>query len=254
MILNYNVFGNPKHRTIIIVHGLFGSSQNWNMICKTLSDKFHIFAVDCRNHGGSFHNPSMTYEEMANDIINLMDNVSLEKTILIGHSMGGKISMAFTQLFPERVEKQIVIDISPKPYANHHEALIQTLSGVQLNRYKSRIEVGNALKDAIPNASLRQFLIKNISPTPPLRWDINLEAIKENYNSIMNWPQSLTTRSFVSSLFIYGTKSNYLKNDDKKIIKDIFINTKFTSLDASHWVHAEKPKETVQLISEFLEN
>ena len=252
MILNHKVFGNSKNPAIIILHGLFGSSQNWNMICKTLSDKFHIYAVDCRNHGESFHNPSMTYKEMANDIINLMDNVSLQKTILIGHSMGGKISMACAQLFPDRIEKQIIIDISPKPYANHHESLIQALTGIRLNEYKSRSEVANALKTTIPNASLRQFLIKNISPKLPLKWCINLDGITKNYSQIMNWPNSLSNASYVSSLFIYGKKSNYVTTEDHKKIEQIFLNTTFKSLDASHWVHAEKPIETLQLIVEFI--
>ena len=165
--------------------------------------------------------------------------------------MGGKIAMAVSQLYPENVNKQIIIDISPKQYPPHHTKIISALSNVNLPQFKSRLEVNQALKEAIPNDILRQFLIKNIQPKSPLKWVINLNGIAKSYTKIMDWPEDLKNKSMVESLFIRGEKSNYVDPNDESIIQNIFSNYEIKPIDASHWVHAEKPNETIQLIRTF---
>ena len=252
MTINFKSYGNSNNRPIIIIHGLFGSSQNWTHISKELGINNFVISVDCRNHGDSFHSNSMSYKEMAEDIITLMEYLSQKKATLIGHSMGGKVSMACAQLYPEKIVKQIIIDIAPKQYPPHHNEIINALTKINLSDYETRQHVNADLKQSIPNDVLRQFLIKNISPKTPLEWRINLIGIARSYHHIMNWPDSFTKQSSIPSLFICGKKSNYVESNDHKYIQTIFLNSVFETLDASHWVHAEKTNETIKLIRDFL--
>ena len=192
----------------------------------------------------------MTYPEMASDVVNLMNDLNIQKAHIIGHSMGGKIAMAISQLNPEKVKKQVIIDIAPKAYPPHHTKIISALTNIDLNKFKSRSGVNLALKESIPNDILRQFLIKNIQPKAPLKWIINLDGIEKSYSDIMDWPENLLNESSVESLFIRGKKSNYVDDIDEKIIK-IFSNCQIKSIDASHWVHAEKPIETIETLKSF---
>ena len=253
MILEYkHLNADLTSPPIVIIHGLFGSMHNWNMIAKALANENQILLVDCRNHGKSFHNDSMSYQEMAHDITMLLDHLNLTNAILIGHSMGGKIAMAFSQIEPSRVIKQIIIDIAPKQYPDHHTSIIKHLLSIDLSHYSSRSAVSEVLKSKIPNEGLRQFLIKNIEPKQPLKWQINLQAIANNYHQIMNWPTNLTKESLTDTLFIQGTESNYITKSDIPIIKKMYKYYDIKSIKTSHWVHAEKPAETISLINEFL--
>ena len=223
MIIKYKQQGPHVSTPLIICHGLFGSKQNWNLISKELSKDHQTILIDSRNHGESFHHKSMSYREMAIDIINLMDHLTISKAIIVGHSMGGKIAMALSQLAPERISKQIIIDIAPKQYPDHHTSIIKSLQSINLNDYTTRSAVGEALKTKIPNEGLRQFLIKNIAPKAPLKWQINLDSIATNYHEIMDWPQQFTNKSLTNTLFIRGTESNYINESDIPIIKKIVI-------------------------------
>ncbi|MEK9727385.1 MAG: alpha/beta fold hydrolase [Candidatus Margulisiibacteriota bacterium] len=252
MKISYSSFGKVNKIPNIIIHGLFGSKQNWTQIAKSLSEKYSIITVDCRNHGESFHSSTMSYTEMATDIVNLMNDLNIKKANILGHSMGGKIAMAVSQLHPKKVNKQIIIDIAPKQYPPHHTKIISALTNIDLNKFKSRSDVNLALKESIPNDVLRQFLIKNIQPKQPLKWQINLDGIAKSYSDIMDWPENLSNKSTVESLFIRGTKSNYVELNDESVIKNMFSNCQIRSIDASHWVHAEKPTETIKQISDFI--
>ena len=250
--INFTMYGNNSKLPVLIIHGLFGSKQNWTQIGKILAETTQVITIDCRNHGESFHSDSMTYHEMATDVIQLMNDFNIIKANIIGHSMGGKVAMAISQLYPEKVNKQVIIDIAPKAYPPHHTKIISALTNIDLNKFKSRSDVNLALRESIPNDVLRQFLIKNIQPKQPLKWQINLDGIAKSYPDIMDWPENLLNSSSVESLFIRGKKSNYVDNNDETIIKSMFSNCQIKSIDASHWVHAEKPTETIKHISNFI--
>ena len=245
MILNYRSYTNKLKPNIVILHGLFGSLQNWHSISTQLSKDFHVICVDCRNHGESFHSKSMTYDDMANDVATLMEHLSIEKTFLIGHSMGGKIALRFSQLFPQKVIKQLIVDIAPKPYPAHHQSIIDTLLQIKPAHYQSRNDVSIALKDSIPNEMLRGFLLKNlIRNEHQLKWRISVQDISNNYLHIMDWPFSDLIST--ETLFLRGSQSNYI-NESETSIQKICTNAKIKSINASHWIHAEKPSEFISI-------
>src|SRR5690606_10726753 len=89
---------------LIILHGLFGSSDNWQTLGRQFAENFTVYLVDQRNHGHSPHSEDFSYDFMADDLAELFSDENIEKASIIGHSMGGKTAMRFAQLYAEKVE------------------------------------------------------------------------------------------------------------------------------------------------------
>ena len=240
-ILNHQIYGNRQAKPIILIHGLFGDGQNLLGLAKGLTDYF-VIMPDCRNHGQSFHHTDMSYPTMANDIINLMNDYQCSNPIVIGHSMGGKIAMALALEHPNMIQKLVVMDIAPKQYPPHHLSIIQALQQLDLASFTSKTEA-ITLAPSIPNEGLRQFLAKNITRVDgQLCWKINLPAIADQYNIISGFPMFSNT-SNCPTLFIKGEQSNYIDSQDEPQILDQFPKATFKSVSASHWIHAEQPRQ-----------
>ncbi|MBZ4676697.1 MAG: alpha/beta hydrolase [Anaerophaga sp.] len=255
-------------KTIIIVHGLYGSSDNWISVAGEFEDQYRVILIDQRNHGRSPHNDVHTYEAMAEDLHSLMEKLSIHKAILIGHSMGGKTIMRFSMKYPEMVEKMIVVDIAPKSYrsfANYaeittnHKKIIDELMAVDPSKFKSRNEIDQALKDAFPEKRLRAFLMKNLKRKNNGRysWQINFEALKSNMGEIMDGFSELNKPDgkMPESIFIRGEKSPYIQDDDTLVINKFFPGSQVVTIpEAGHWVHAEKQNIFVKTVNYFLDS
>jgi len=250
--LFFESFGSHNNPPIILIHGLFGSWENLKFIAKNLEDTFHVICPDCRNHGRSFHDPCMTYDEMASDIERLISHLNLNQPIIIGHSMGAKIAMQLSLRETLQINKLIVIDIAPKKYPPHHLGILNALKTLNLNNIKSKTQAAEALAKDIPSMELRQFLVKNIERTnETYMWKINLDAIYDQYHTICDFPVQ-KKQLHTPSLFIRGTRSNYIEKNDEHVIQELFSDAIFCDIEASHWVHAENPKKTLSTIQNFL--
>jgi len=184
MQLHYQSVGEGP--PIILLHGLFGSGDNWGMIAKALAQNYQVITVDLRNHGRSPHHDSQTYAEMADDLLALCNKLNLETIHLLGHSLGGKVAMQFATSYPERMQKLIVVDMAMRAYADEHTDLINAMMAVDLNKMASRNDVDQALRESIPNILVRQFLLMNlIKVGDALQWRINLAGLKANQPSLM---------------------------------------------------------------------
>ena len=159
-LLNYKQSGSGAD--LVLIHGLFGSLDNLNMIAKELSQYFKVTNLDVRNHGDSFHENNMNYSDLARDIINLLDHLHIDKAHILGHSMGGKIAMEIALTFPERVIKLIVADISPVKYPAHHQQIIEGLKNIDLALVNNRRDADQQLSAYIDNIGVRQFLLRNL--------------------------------------------------------------------------------------------
>ena len=250
-LLYYQTFGNPNQFPIICIHGLFGSHENLMGIIRTLKEDYYMIAIDCRNHGQSFHDKNMCYKTMSQDIVAILSHLNIPKCHIIGHSMGGKIAMTLATTHPEQVSSMVIIDIAPVHYPNHHGAIIEGLKAIDLNQYRTRLDVINALESYITPLPLRQFLAKNIQSKNELSWKINIAAIESNYHHISSFPKGLQCTA-LPSLFIGGRQSQYIQPCHYTAIRSLFTNASINFVDASHWVHAEKPKQTVDMIKAFL--
>jgi esterase len=255
-------------KTIIIVHGLYGSSDNWLSVAKDLEKDFRIILVDQRNHGQSPHSDEHSYQVMAEDLFELVQNLNIEKATLMGHSMGGKTVMRFCLEHPEMVEKMIVVDIAPKSYGSFsnygeatadHSEIIDALASIDPSGFEDRKEIDKALKDHFPQKRLRAFFMKNLRRRKDgtYEWEINLEALKNNMQEIMDGFSDLspqTEKKMPETIFIRGEKSPYIQENDSMSINRFFPGSQIVNIPgAGHWVHAEKHDLFLKTVRYFLE-
>lgn len=264
MKLFYRKLG--QGQPIIILHGLFGSSDNWQTLGKQFAgyksdvfpDGLEIFLVDQRNHGLSPHDPVWNYEVMSDDLLELINSNHLEKPIVIGHSMGGKTAMRFAQEHPHVLSKLIVVDIGPKYYPVHHDLILNALCALELEKLKSRNDAETELSKHIHDFPTRQFLLKNLywkeDPEKKLAWRFNLEVISKNIEAVGE-ALSPGVISDLPALFMRGEKSHYLLDDDMSLIATLFPNASFETIaNAGHWIHAEQPKAFFEAVINFVES
>ena len=235
-------------KPLIILHGLFGSSDNWFTLAKTFSQQFKVFLVDQRNHGQSPQSAEMNYELLAEDLHDFIREHALDRPAVIGHSMGGKAAMNFAVKYPKEIGKMIVVDIVPKLYPVHHDAILEGLSAIPLQTIGSRTVADDLLAGYVPEVDVRQFLLKNLSRVTEggFVWKINLQAIERNIESL-GADMVYSGKHDGSCLFIRGEKSNYYSPGDELQIRAIFPNAEFATMNTGHWVQAEKPEEFAQI-------
>jgi esterase len=255
MHLNFRKIGETG-QPIVILHGLFGMSDNWLTLAKVFSNKHQVYLLDLRNHGHSPHSKEFSYQIMAKDLKDFLIENRIENPILIGHSMGGKVVMQFAIDQPEMFDKMIVVDIAPKFYPVHHTSILQGLHSINLQSLQSRTEANEILKRFEESEAVRQFLLKNLyrnTETGQFQWRFNLPILTKEIAII---GEEITSNEPVANdvLFINGAESSYvLKSDEADILK-IFPNAAFkTILGAGHWVQAEKPEEFIEIVYSFIE-
>jgi esterase len=253
MDLNYKKLGTGQ--AFVILHGLFGSLDNWQTIGKKLSEDFTVYLVDQRNHGQSPHSETWNYEAMAEDIHGLFKKENISDAILLGHSMGGKTAMKFASEHPKLLKKLIVADIAPRYYELRHDFVIDALESVDLNKVSSRKEVEDVLSQHISDFATKQFLLKNLYwkdlDNKSLAWRFNLKIISKNIENVGTAIKPASPVK-VPALFIRGAKSNYIQEEDSIEIKTLFPDYEIKTIEnAGHWLHAEAPEEFYRIIHEF---
>ena len=254
MQLNYKSFGQGD--PLVILHGLFGSLDNWQTIAKQLAEFYTVFIIDLRNHGRSPHVNEHSYELMAEDVFNFMSDNWIYGANVIGHSMGGKVAIRLALDYPEQVNKLIIADMGIKQSERGHENIFEAMFDLDLLNLDSRTIIDNQLKTRITELGVRQFLLKNLSRRKEggYKWKMNLSALHEHYDEILKEIESDSTFDNLT-LFLRGGNSNYVLNEDFEDIQTLFPNSKLETIEgAGHWLHAEKPKEFVQYVRAFLED
>ena len=242
-------------KPVIIIHGLLGSSRNWTSFSKKLAGQYHVISLDLRNHGNSDHADSMTYSEMASDILKLMEDNGLSQASFIGHSMGGKVAMTFALQHRSMVEQLIVMDIAPVSYKNELLPLLNAMTQLPLKDITSRKHADTLLTPRIPDTSLRMFLLQNLNQDGDnYRWRINLESIRKSLIDIDGFPAPISVKSHpVKTLFLGGETSDYLKPHHYPIIKKYFPKAQIHIIEgAGHWLHIDKPDKVLERVQAFL--
>jgi esterase len=244
MILNSRIEGSGK--PFVILHGFLGMSDNWKTLGSQFAeDGFQVHMVDLRNHGKSFHSDDFSYELMAIDVKEYCEFHKLENIILLGHSMGGKTAMLLATLFPDLVDKLIIADIGPKFYPQHHQPILEGLNAVDFSKQPSRSEVEEIVSKYISDFGTRQFLLKSLywKEKDQLAFRFNLSVFNKKIEEIgVALPSSHKFEK--PTLFLRGSKSNYILDDDFETIHNHFPNVKIVTIsNAGHWLHAENPKD-----------
>lgn len=243
-------------KPLIILHGLFGMSDNWMTLAKRFSESgFLVYAPDARNHGHSPHDNDFDYEVMSEDLLTLMDDEQIEKADIIGHSMGAKTGMWFACTHPERISKFIASDMAPRYYAPHHETVLAAIHSVNLQSMTSRKDAEARMREILHDESTLQFLLKNLywKEESKLAWRFNLDAIEKN---ISKTGEALPDAYHFDgpTLFLRGEKSGYITASDEADIKKHFPDSKIETVKgAGHWIHAENPEGFMSAALKFLE-
>lgn len=252
MKLFYREYGSDG-RPMIILHGLLGSSDNWLPQARMLSDEYHVFVVDQRNHGQSPHSDDFSYDHLVNDLSEFIQEHRIENPVLLGHSMGGKTVMHYALQYPDEVDRLVVVDIAPKQYDVRHDYIVEALKSIPIESIGSRQEADEALARHISNVAVRQFLLKNLMRKPEggFGWRINLSVIEKKLEAISAGFREHGVYN-KPTLFVRGSKSDYILDEDRDLIRKYFPNSVLVTLDTGHWVQAEKPEEFVETVRQFL--
>lgn len=252
-MLNYKKYGDAQE-CLFILHGLFGSLDNWQSLAQKFAEHFTVYIVDQRNHGKSPHFTEHNYPAMAADLKELMEQLEVESAIILGHSMGGKTVMQFSVDFPQMVQKMIVADISPRYYAPHHQSILKALHDVDFESLSSRKEVEESIKKNIPEPGVAQFLLKGLTwdTKTKMKWKFNLNTISDQIDNI---GEALTGYAYFTNpvLFLKGENSDYIQEEDEELIEEIFPMSEVVEVaNAGHWLHAENPTDFYKEVITFL--
>lgn len=256
--------GNP----MIILHGLYGSGDNWYSFARDFTGTNTVYLIDQRNHGNSPHNVVHDYNSLSDDLYEFINAHHIDKSIFIGHSMGGKTALNFGLRHPEKVEKMIVVDISPLGYSEDsesaeihiHRHIITSLLSIDIQNIKDRSEADRKLGLSISSRAIRQFLLKSLKRKTDgkFEWALNIEALAGNMSAIFEGviredvtdPRSIPVFPL---LFIKGGKSGYIGEADINAIHHYFPHSQLITIpNAGHWVHSEQPQALISAVKKFI--
>ncbi len=250
MKLHYRELGEGK--PMMILHGLFGFSDNWQTHAKKLAEYYRVILVDLRNHGHSDWSDDFSYDLMAQDVFELAEYLELEDLILVGHSMGGKVAMRFAQQHENLLEKLIIVDMGIKSYPMHHQHILAGIYSVQVETIKARREAEAQMREHIESEGILQFLLKNLhwKEKGKLAWRMNTKVLEREMPEILGaLPEG---EVFIPTLFIRGELSNYILDEDFESLENQFLDCQIETIEgAGHWVHAESPSEFLNSLLTF---
>jgi esterase len=256
MKLFHRRYGQEGNQPLVVLHGLFGLSDNWDTLARRFAEAgYDVIVPDMRNHGRSGHSETMSYEAMSDDLLELLDGLGLQASHLLGHSMGGKAAMQFAFDYPERIDKLIIADISPEASGNRvHDQLIEMMCSAELEKRTSRKEVEVYLAEKVPSERIRLFLLKNVywKDKSTLGWRMNLKVIRNSLDEIFRgidapWPYG------GSVLFLRGEQSDYITDESTPLIHDMFPGAELRIIkNGTHWLHADNPDDFAREVLAFL--
>jgi len=249
-VTSYGESGSP----VVVMHGLFGSGRNWMTAARRLATEHRVYAFDLRNHGGSPHTDTMSYPEMAQDVVETISGLGVGPVGLVGHSMGGKTAMLTALRHPEVVDRLVVVDAAPVAYPPAFVAYAQAMRTADLSNIQRRAEVDAQLAEAVPTPGTRAFLLQNlILDDQGARWRPNLPVIEAALPAISGWPEDENGSYAGPTLFVFGGKSDYVQLEYRESIERYFPQVQYAEIpEAGHWVHAERLDDFLAAVTPFL--
>lgn len=253
MELHYKVYGEGE--PVVILHGLFGMLDNWQSFAKSLAEHYMVYVVDQRDHGRSPHTTAFDYGLLADDIKGFCDLQWIYKARFIGHSMGGKTLLELSKHYPDLIDQMVIVDMGTKQYPGGHESIISALQSVPLASMDSRSEAADILATQIDSRGVIQFLLKNLTRRKDgtYAWKMNLDLLAAEYSNVLSAIE-YQHPVMVDTLWVRGGKSAYIVDSDIEGLLATYPQSRLeTVADAGHWVHAERPMELLELVTDFFD-
>jgi pimeloyl-ACP methyl ester carboxylesterase len=243
---------------VVFLHGLFGQGRNWTQIGKALTREHRILLVDLPQHGRSPWADRFDYLAMADQVAEVLS--ADDPVTLVGHSMGGKVAMVLALRHPELVERLVVVDVAPVPYEHMEEfaGYVAAMQGLDLGSLAQRGEADAAMQGAVPNPTVRSFLLQNLRRDGDgWRWQLNLDVLGESLKQISDWPEDRLASSTPYDgqvLWVGGESSHYVRDEYVEAMDRWFPRTRrVTVKGAGHWVHSEQPGVFVEVLRRFID-
>ncbi|HEB97790.1 MAG TPA: alpha/beta fold hydrolase [Sedimenticola thiotaurini] len=257
MELHYREYGSYRAQrpTLVLLHGLLGSSVNWHGIARRLERHWHLLVPDLRNHGRSPHAEPMDYPEMAADLLAFLDRQGLDDAVWVGHSMGGKAAMWLALRWPERAAGLVVVDIAPVPYRHGFDTILTAMEAVDLAAIGSRRQAEGVLARYLDDPGLRQYLLQNLAlENGRWRWRVDLQALRRGMGAITGFEPPADSSGYPGpALFLYGSESDYVTAAQRPRILELFPLARLRMIaGAGHWLYAEQPEAFVAALESFL--
>lgn len=243
---------------VVFCHGLFGQGKNWTTAAKALADDHRVLLVDMPNHGRSAWSERVDYLDMADEVAELLS--AGDPVALVGHSMGGKTAMVLALRRPELVERLCVVDMSPVDYHGLSEFghFVASMQGLDLAALTRRSDADAALAEAVPNDTVRSFLLQNLRRDgDDWAWQPNLDVLGRDLPVLGGWPADRLEGLAPYDgkvLWVAGQTSPYVKDEYAAAMDRWFPqNRRVTIKNAGHWVHSEQPSVFLEVLRRFLE-
>jgi esterase len=240
---------------VVILHGLFGSGRNWAPIARALADTYRLYLPDARNHGASSWAETMSYPDMARDVLALIDSECLQRPVVIGHSMGGKTAMTLALEHPHAIAGIAVVDIAPEAYADQFSPYVAAMRGLDVAAATSRREIRQTLATRLGGAAPVDFLMQNLRRHDErFDWRLNLMATAVCMRDLCGFPQQLLRQHYPGpALFVSGEQSDYVRAESRAGIVRLFPRARLQHIrDAGHWVHADEPEALLDALRGWL--
>lgn len=246
-------FSDPQASHLILLHGLFENTKNWNSLAKFWSQDFNLHRLNARNHGLSFSSKNMNYKLMAEDVIFYMQENNINKAHIIGHSMGGKTSMTLANMRPDLVKSLSILDISTGAYKNYHTKVLKSLDILNSQGWHSRVEALTALADINLNLSAKEFLLADLTRDKKIAnklfLQMDLDKIKLNYANLTDAINIETIKT--PTLLLKGSNSDYVNVARLAQMQDEFTNLEVITLEGGHWIHRQAQTQVFEKIRKF---
>jgi esterase len=246
--------GQQAPPVVVLLHGLFGSSDNLNVIGKHLAQNYRVINIDLPDHGKSPRSAIFSFDDYAKKVIATLGTLNINRASIVGHSLGGKVAMWIAYLQAQLIEKLIILDIAPVAYEPRHQSVLQGLAAVQLNSISSRKDAESQMSHFIEDAGTQAFLLKSLyEEDGRWRWRFNVELLTRDYKLLSAWPLLNKLVYAKETLFIKGEESDYILAEHQAIILKQFPKAKAKLVKAGHWLHAQKPQIVNSLITKHLQ-
>ncbi|CAD8198959.1 unnamed protein product [Paramecium pentaurelia] len=246
---------------LVVLHGFMGSKTNFKNLVNSTQISKHLksaYLLDARNHGDSPQTQTMSYEEMAYDLKHFIVNHNLDNVVLLGHSMGGRIIFSYLENFPnDRPIGNVIVDVGPGERQGKN--YVKKLQEIDLKN-KSLKDIETNILELVKSKEMTKLIMTNLVSTNKEETNVNY-VWRLNIDSISNF-QKQGNKEFRSTYdgpvcVICGERSEYVNYNDRDRFLQVFpkidINKDIHFIaGAGHWVQVEKPREFINLTSQYL--
>ena len=250
--LAHRELGGSGQPPLVLLHGLLGSSRNWQTVGRDLAARGHVFALDLRNHGASPHDAAMDWDTLVGDVLAWLDAQRFGAVSLLGHSLGGKIAMRLACRHPDRVKHLVVVDIAPKSYESRaHRAEFAAMAELDLATLESRAMAELRFEARVSDWGMRKFLTTNLerADTGQWRWTIPLQALTEALPVLESNSLEAGDRFEGSTVFVLGGRSRYVLESDHTTVRAHFPKARIETIaESGHNPHMDARESFVRTV------